>query len=177
LGQARSEIFLQMGLDRKCCVICSSGKIGLILLIPPPQPSFRGAQSASPESTITTGSMDSGQPLRGFRNDELGCSSTTTTSEQADTSSVVIPGCAAWRRPGIHNHNPGSMDSGQPFRGFRNDELGYSSTTTTSEQADASSVVVPGRAKREPRCAIAHPGIHNHNREYGFRTAAARLPE
>jgi hypothetical protein len=36
LGQARSEIFLQMGLDRKCCVICSSGKIGLILLIPPP---------------------------------------------------------------------------------------------------------------------------------------------
>jgi hypothetical protein len=28
---------------------------------------------------------------------------------------------------------------------------------------------------REPRCAIAHLGIHNHDHEYGFRTAAARL--
>jgi hypothetical protein len=43
-------------------VICSSGKIGLMLLIPPPQPSFRGAQSASldvqlhiPESITTDG--------------------------------------------------------------------------------------------------------------------------
>jgi hypothetical protein len=54
-------------------VICPSGKIGLILLIPPPQPSFRGA---SPESIITIADMDSGQPLRGFRNDELGYSST-----------------------------------------------------------------------------------------------------
>jgi hypothetical protein len=34
----------------------------------------------------------------------------TTTSEQAGTSSVVIPGCAAWRRPGIHNHDR-SIDS------------------------------------------------------------------
>jgi hypothetical protein len=33
--------------------------------------SFRGARSASPESITTTGRMDSGQPLHGFRNDGL----------------------------------------------------------------------------------------------------------
>jgi hypothetical protein len=34
-------------------------------------------------------------------------------------------------------------------------------------------VVIPGRAKRELRCAIAHQRIHNHDNEYGFRACAS----
>jgi hypothetical protein len=35
-----------------------------------------------------------------------------------------------------------------------------------------------GRAKREPRCAIAHQRIHNHDREYGYRACAKwRIPD
>jgi hypothetical protein len=71
-------------------VICSSGKIGLILLVPPPQPSFGGAQSASldvqlhiRESIITNGTY-------GFRTAALrlpemtswAAHRRTTTSEQ-----------------------------------------------------------------------------------------------
>ena len=37
---------------------------------------------------------------------------------------------------------------------------------------------IPGRAKRELRCAIAHRKIHNHDSEYGFRACAKRrIPE
>ena len=32
-------------------------------------------------------------------------------------------------------------------------------------------IVIPGRRES------GEPGIHNHDREYGFRTAATRLPE
>ena len=34
-----------------------------------------------------------------------------------------------------------------------------------SKSHDSSDIVIPGRAKREP-------GIHNHDREYGFRACA-----
>jgi hypothetical protein len=42
------------------------------------------------------------------------------------SSSAVIPGRAK-REPGIHNHNR-TYGFRTAFRGFRNDELGYSST-------------------------------------------------
>jgi hypothetical protein len=32
-----------------------------------------------------------------------------------------------------------------------------------------------GALLREPRCAIAHRGIHNHRREYGFPDAQLRI--
>src|SRR5438552_3622116 len=39
-------------------------------------------------------------------------------------------------------------------------------------------LVIPGRAKHELWCAIAHLRIHNHDREYGFRARAkGHVPE
>src|SRR5438477_11081953 len=40
------------------------------------------------------------------------------------------------------------------------------------------SSVIPGCAESRPRCAIAHRGIHTHDRGYGFRACAKwRIPE
>ena len=46
------------------------------------------------------------------------------------------------------------------------------------EGVSAPSAVIPGRAQRELRCAIAHLRIHTHDRGYGFRACAkGRIPE
>jgi hypothetical protein len=72
------------------------------------------------------------------------------------SSSAVIPGRAK-REPGIHNHRrkvwiPDSRSAASGMTSWVTRPR-----TATSEQADTSSVVIPGRAKREP-------GIHNHRR-------------
>jgi hypothetical protein len=67
----------------------------------------------------------------------------------------VIPGCASWRRPGIHNPcilvqhpnaSAGSMDSGLALRAPRNDES-YVSTNPVLDPLAAESLRPCGKPK------------------------------
>ncbi len=125
--------------------------------------SFRDApQGAGPESITTD--RDYGFRARALRarNDEGDVSRRSLAPclcEQRDTlSPLVIPGCAARRRPGIHNHGLGLW-----IPGSRSARPGMTRGTRRSfapclcEQRDTlSPFVIPGCAARR------RPGIHNH---------------
>jgi len=160
---------LRMGLDRKCCVICSSGKIGLILLIPllSRHSGAREARARNPYPRSRVWIPDSRYAASGMTS--WVTRPRTATNEQADTSSAVIPGRAK-REPGIHNHDRKC--------GFRIAAARLLERTSWVTHRRPRHVSKPTHSQSSFRGAqSASPESIITDGKYGFRIAAARLPE